>query len=176
MEEEKREEHINPTNSSSTTTTTTMAFSDEIPTTTTTNNNTSLFPFQPSISTFFDTMTSSSCDQKSSSFGFMDLLGSHDYMNNNSTFLLSDWVPTVATTTTTTTTTHHTLPSPGSSNIPDSSEVLNTPVSPNSSSISSSSNEATVNNTLEHHRGKLSKNEAELEGDDQDEEDKTKKQ
>nr|AFK35708.1 unknown [Medicago truncatula] len=174
MEEEKREEHTNPTNSSSTTTTTTtMAFSDEIPTTTTAiNNNTSLFPFQPSISTFFDTIPSSSCDQKSSSFGFMDLLGSHDYINNNNnTFLLSDWVPTVATTTTT----HHTLPSPGSSNIPDSSEVFNTPVSPNSSSISSSSNEATVNNTLEQHRSKLSKIEAELEGDDQDQ-DKTKKQ
>lgn len=169
MEEEKREvhthTHTNPTNSSSTTT---MTFSDEIPsisttTTNTNNNNTSLFPFQPSISTIFDTLPSSSCDQKASSYGFIDLLGTHDYNNNN--FLLSDWV----TIPTTTATINHRLPSPVSSNIPDSSEVSNTPASPNSCSISSSSNEATVNNTIEQHRGKLSGNEqeTELQGDDQ---------
>ncbi|XP_045792398.1 probable WRKY transcription factor 48 [Trifolium pratense] len=175
MEEKKREENKNPTNSSSTTITTTMTFSNEIPTTTTTNNNyTTLFPFQPSISTFFDTMASS--DQKASSFGFMDMLGSHDYINNN--FLLSDWVlPTVATTTT-----HHPLPSPASSSVPDSSGTLNTPA--NSTSISSSSNEATINDSLEQNRSKVSRNEhdAEVEedvnggrGDEQDQ-DKSKKQ
>ncbi|GAU27013.1 hypothetical protein TSUD_313750 [Trifolium subterraneum] len=170
MEEKKREENRNPTNSSSTTTT--MTFSDDIPTTT----NTTLFPFQPSISTFFDTMSSS--DQKASSFGFMDMLGSHDYINNN--FLLSDWgLPTVATS-------HHPLPLPVSSNVPaeSASGTLNTPVSPNSTSISSSSNEATVNESLEHNRSKVSRNEndAEVEedvnggrGDEQDQ-DKSKKQ
>jgi hypothetical protein len=171
MEEKKREENKNPTNSSSTTT---MTFSDEIPTTTTTTTNTTLFPFQPSISTFFDNISSS--DQKASSFGFMDMLGSHDYINNN--FLLSDWgLPTVATT-------HHPLPSPASSNVPDSSGTLNTPASPNSTSISSSSNEATVNESLEQNRSKVTRNEhdAEVEedvnggrGDEQDQ-DKTKKQ
>jgi hypothetical protein len=173
MDEKKREENKNPTNSSSTTTTT-MTFSDEIPTTTTTTTNTTLFPFQPSISTFFDNISSS--DQKASSFGFMDMLGSHDYINNN--FLLSDWgLPTVATT-------HHPLPSPASSNVPDSSGTLNTPASPNSTSISSSSNEATVNESLEQNRSKVTRNEhdAEVEedvnggrGDEQDQ-DKTKKQ
>jgi hypothetical protein len=173
MEEKKREENKNPTNSSSTTT---MTFSDEIPTTTTTTTNTTLFPFQPSISTFFDNISSS--DQKASSFGFMDMLGSHDYINNN--FLLSDWgLPTVATTTT-----HHPLPSPANSNVPDSSGTLNTPASPNSTSISSSSNEATVNESLEQNRSKVTRNEhdAEVEedvnggrGDEQDQ-DKTKKQ
>ncbi|KAI5446608.1 probable WRKY transcription factor 48 [Lathyrus oleraceus] len=168
MEEEKREANTNPTNSSSTTT---MAFSDEIPSTTTTTTNTSLFPFQPSISTIFDTLPSSSCDQKVSSFGFMDLLGSHDYNTNNNTFLLSDWVlPT-------TTTVIQPLPSPASSNVLDSSEVLNTPTSPNSTSISSSSNEATFNNnTIEQqqqqqHRTKVSKNEHDADADAEVEED-----
>ncbi|CAI8590260.1 unnamed protein product [Vicia faba] len=180
MEEKKRKANTNPTHSSSTTT---MAFSDEIPTTTTTiNNNTSLFPFQPSISTIFDTLPSSSCDQKVSSFGFMDLLGSHDYNINNNTFLLSDWVlPT-------TTTVIQPLPSPASSNVLDSSEVLNTPTSPNSTSISSSSHEATFNNnTIEQqqHRSKVSKTEHDAEVEEEDGngvkendkyQDKTKKQ
>lgn len=123
------------------------------------------------MSTFFDTLpSSSSCDQKASSFGFMDLLGSHDY----NTFL-SDWLPT---TTTATTTIHHPLPSPASSNVRESSEVLNTPASPNSISISSSSNEATVNNTIEqYHRNKVDQaEEEEGDGAKEDDEDKTKKQ
>ncbi|RDX81396.1 putative WRKY transcription factor 23, partial [Mucuna pruriens] len=160
MAEEKREEEAHPNNSSSTT----MAFSDEIP------NNFS-FPFQPT--TIFDMMppSSSSCDHKASSFGFMDLLAVHDYNAP-----LFDWLPTA----------HHPAPSPASSNVPDSSEVLNAPPSPNLSSISSSSNEVTVINNTEQ-SGNKPGNELEEEaeaqqeggnggrGEDQDQ-DKTKKQ
>ncbi|KAK7303663.1 hypothetical protein RJT34_14575 [Clitoria ternatea] len=164
MEEEKREEetHLNNTNSSSTT----MAFSDQIPT------NLS-FPFYPPPSTIYDIMPPPPPDHKA----FMDLLGAHHDFNAP----LFDWLPT-----TTTATVHHPLPSPASSNIPESSEVLNTPASPNSPSISSSSNEATINNTTnQQQRDKIGNEhddaEAEEEGgngprgDDQDQ-DKTKKQ
>ncbi|KAK7329580.1 hypothetical protein VNO77_23750 [Canavalia gladiata] len=164
MEEEKREEEAYLNNSSSTTT---MAFSDEIP-----NNLSFAFQPPPSSTTIFDMMpSSSSCAQKPSSFGFMDLLGVHDYNAP-----LFDWLPTV----------HHPAPSPASSNVPDSSEVLNTPASPNSSSISSSSNEATINNTNEQQSGGKTGNEheeaeAEEEGGngarrDEQDQDKTKKQ
>ncbi|XP_027336177.1 probable WRKY transcription factor 48 [Abrus precatorius] len=156
MEEEKREEEAHPNNSSSTT----MAFSDEIP------NNLS-YPFQPTSSTIFDIIPSSSCDQKASSFGFMDLLGVHDYNAP-----LFDWLPAAPS-------------SPTVTVNPDSSEVLNIPASPNSSSISSSSNEATIHNTNQQQSGKPQNEheEAEAEEDggngarreDQDQ-DKTKKQ
>ncbi|CAJ1963145.1 unnamed protein product [Sphenostylis stenocarpa] len=164
MAEEKREEEPHPNNSPSTT----MAFSDEIP-----NNFT--FPFQPP--TIFDVMpppprlSSSSCDHKDSPFGFMELLGVHDY-----TAPLFDWLPADA-------------PSPASSNVPDSSEVLNAPASPNLSSISSSSNEATVITTAtatEERSGKggIEHDEVEAEeeeeggngGRDDPDQDKTKKQ
>ncbi|CAL0306886.1 unnamed protein product [Lupinus luteus] len=107
-------------------------FSDEIPNMN--NNNNFIFPFSSNTS-IFDIMppAPSSCDQKVSSYsssfgaGFMDLLAVHDY--NPFSF------DCVATTTTTTTTQienyHHRLTSPA-----DGSEVLNTPASPNSTSIS----------------------------------------
>ncbi|TKY72481.1 WRKY transcription factor 23 [Spatholobus suberectus] len=161
MAEEKGEEEAHPNNSSSTT----MAFSDEIP------NNLG-FPFQPT--TIFDMMPpSSSCDRKASSFGFVDLLGVHDY--NAPPF---DWLPVAAA--------HRPAPSPASSNVRGSSEVLNTSASPNLSSVSSSSNEATVNNTtVEQQSGKPGNEQEEAvaqeeggnggRGEDQNQ-DKTKKQ
>lgn len=161
MAEEKREEP-HPNNSASTT----MAFSDDIPIP---NNFT--FPFQPN--TIFDIMpppSSSSCDHKAS-LGFMDLLSVHDYNSP-----LFDWLHVAAV--------DHPEQSPASPNVPDSSEVLNAPASPNLSSISSSSNEATVNNNAEQSgkpENEREEAEAEEEGvnggreDDQDQ-DKTKKQ
>ncbi|XP_014518105.1 probable WRKY transcription factor 48 [Vigna radiata var. radiata] len=162
MAEEKREEEAHPNNEPSTT----MAFSDEIP-----NNFT--FPSQPL--TIFDAMPpppfSSSCDIKVSPFGFLDLLGVHDYHAP-----LFDWPPSAA-------------PSRASSNVPDSSEVLNTPASPNLSSISSSSNEATATATTttraeQSGKGGFEHEEAEAEeeeeggngGREDQDQDKTKKQ
>lgn len=161
MAEEKREEEPHPNSEPSTT----MAFSDEIP-----NNFT--FPFQPP--TIFDVMPppslSSSCDHKASPFGFLELLGVHDYNAP-----LFDWLPAAA-------------PSRVGSKVPDFSEVLNTPASPNLSSISSSSNEATTTATtttaeqsgkggIEHEEGEAEEEEEGGNGgrDDQDQ-DKTKKQ
>lgn len=153
MAEEKRQEQVaNPNNSSSTT----MPFSDQIP-----NNNNSImmtFPFQQP-STIFDLM------MMPSSSSFMDLLAVQDY-----NVPLFDWLPAGVA--------HHPSPSPASSNVPDSSEVLNTPASPNFSSISSSSNEATVNNNSEQQSGKELQEEEGGNGgrgDNQDQ-DKTKKQ
>ncbi|XP_061350325.1 probable WRKY transcription factor 48 [Gastrolobium bilobum] len=171
-------EERHPNNSSSSTPTTPMAFSDEIPSI---NMNTTnlTFPFQTAMSTIFEMMPSSSCDQKVSSFGFVDLLGVHD--NSPSLF---DWFPiTAAATTDTAAAVNHPLPSPASSNVPDSSEVLNTPASPNSSSISSSSNEATANNTNEQqsdnnkpgNQHEAAEDDGGAEKNDQDQ-DKTKKQ
>ncbi|XP_027930787.1 probable WRKY transcription factor 48 [Vigna unguiculata] len=162
MAEEKREEEAHPNNEPSTT----MAFSDEIP-----NNFT--FPSQPL--TIFDAMPpppfSSSCDHKASPFGFLDLLGVHDYHAP-----LFDWLPSAA-------------PSRASSNVPDSSEVLNTPASPNLSSISSSSNEATataMTTTMAGQSGKGGFEHEEAEAEEEEEggnggredqdQDKTKKQ
>lgn len=154
MAEEKRQEQVaNPNNSSSTT----MPFSDQIPN----NNNNSImmtFPFQQP-STIFDLM------MMPSSSSFMDLLAVQDY-----NVPLFDWLPAGVG--------HHPSPSPASSNVPDSSEVLNTPASPNFSSISSSSNEATVNNNSEQQSGKELQEEEGGNGgrgDNQDQ-DKTKKQ
>jgi len=163
MAEEKRDEEAHPNTQPSTT----MAFADEIP-----NNFT--FPFQPH--TIFDVMPppplSSSCDHKASPFAFLELLGVHDYNAP-----LFDCLPPAA-------------PSRGSSKVPDSSEVLNTPASPILSSISSSSNEATATTAataeqsgkggIEHEEGEAEEEEEEGEGgnggrDDQDQ-DKTKKQ
>lgn len=122
MAEEKREEQEHPNNASSTT----MPFSDEIP------NNNFTFPFQPP--TVFDAMPpSSSSSHHKPSYGFMDLLAVHDYNAP-----LFDWLPCAADHDHVF---HHHAPSP---DVPDSSEVLNTPPSPNLSSISSSSNEATA--------------------------------
>ena len=72
----------------------------------------------------------------------MDLLGVPDYTPS-----LFDWPQNTAVTSPpplpAPTQITHALPSPASSNVPDGgSEVLNTPPSPNYSSISSSSNEA----------------------------------
>lgn len=153
MAEEKREEEVaHPNNSSSTT----MPFSDEIPN----NNNLMMtFPFQVPP-TIFDVMM-----MPSSSSSFIDLLGVQDYNAP-----LFDCLPGGG---------YRPAPSPASSNVPDSSEVLNTPAaSPNLSSISSSSNEATVNNNSEQQSGKELQEEEGGNGgrgDNQDQ-DKTKKQ
>ena len=190
---EKKKEEANPKSSSSTMANS-VAFSDEIPNTNTSTSMSTAFssyPFSPALSSIFDMMPPppSSCEQKASSFGgFMDLLAVHDYTPS-----LFDWLPTTTTTATTSpaaTTTiatqisHQPLPSPASSNVPDCSEVLNTPASPNSSSISSSSNEAANNNNIEEHNGgKVVGNEHEAEDEDGDgdgakgeDQDKTKKQ
>ncbi|KAE9610000.1 hypothetical protein Lal_00006343 [Lupinus albus] len=156
MEEKREKEEVNPMANSIA-----APFSEEI-LNMTTSNNTFIFPFS---STIFDMIQpASSCDQKpsSSSFdtGFMDLLAVHDYNP-----FLFDSIPT-----TTTQIDHYHLPSPA-----EGCEVLNTPASPNSTSISSSSNEATVvdaNNINEYHSGKAG-NEAEDEDGDGG---KTKKQ
>ncbi|KAI4334998.1 hypothetical protein L6164_013688 [Bauhinia variegata] len=149
-------------------------FSDEIP-------STCSYPF----TSIFDMP----CDQpdKASSFGFMDLLATQDYTPS-----LFDWLPTTAaaaTNPTTTSTTSsmpvtHPLPSPASSNVPDSSEVLNTPMSPNSnSSISSLSNELATPTNMDEQQSnndKLVGNEEDEDGDggrgDDQDQDKTKKQ
>ncbi|KAL2341654.1 hypothetical protein Fmac_009594 [Flemingia macrophylla] len=170
MAEGKRE---HPNNASSTTNTMPL-ISEEIPTT---------FPFQPSTAAaIFDT----SCDHNNNkaSFGFMDLLAvDHDYSAP-----LFDWLHSAADDDSYSAFLRH-APSP---DVPDSSEVLNTPASPNLSSISSSSNEATANNNnnnynmeSDHQSGKPRNNnnigQAEEQGgggdrgDDQDQ-DKTKKQ
>ena len=127
-----------------------VAFPDEIPTTTMT----SFFPQPPSFSSsssniFSDMMmlplssdnnndynTSNKSSYYSSS-AFMDLLNLQDYTPS-----LFDCLPP------------H-LPSPASSNVPESSEVLNTtPTSPNnSSSISSSSNDTPLADDKPHTSG-----------------------
>ncbi|KAK7363456.1 hypothetical protein VNO77_05600 [Canavalia gladiata] len=158
--EEKREKKEANLKSSTSTMPNSVAFSDEIPNMTT--------PCTFPHSTIFD-MTppplSPPCvDLKASSFGgsFMDLLSVQDYTPS-----LFDWLPNIIS---------QPLPSPASSNVPAHSEVLNTPSSPISSSISSSSNEAAVTNKT---RG--NEHEAENEdgdggkGDDQDQ-DKNSKQ
>ncbi|MED6145635.1 hypothetical protein PIB30_027202 [Stylosanthes scabra] len=180
MEEGKREKKIEEA-TTSTTTSTTMAFSDEIPITNTNTITTSSYPF----SSIFDMMPLPlipSSDQKTCSFsanGFIDLLALQDYTPS-----LFDWLPATTTTTTASgapTPPHQALPSPASSNVPDCSEVLNTPASPNSSSISSSSNEGGVggNNAEDQNGGKVDEHEAEDEEADADADapkDKTKKQ
>ncbi|KAK7268536.1 hypothetical protein RIF29_21236 [Crotalaria pallida] len=125
------------------------AFFDDIPNMmmSDVDNNTTFitFPFSSTTNTnsIFDMMppsssSSSSCDPKSSSFGtsFMDLLTVDDY---NNTFLFDYCLPSTITTTTTTQIDHHPLPSPV-----DGSELPNTLASPNSTSILSSSHEATT--------------------------------
>lgn len=141
--EEKREKEAN--SKSSSTMANSVAFSDEIPNMTMTMS----FPFSPAFSTIFDIMPplppppSSSLphDPKASNFPFMDLLAVPDYTPS-----LFDWPQNTAVTSPppppAPTQITHALPSPASSNVPDGSEVLNTPPSPNYSSISSSSNEA----------------------------------
>ncbi|KAI4344766.1 hypothetical protein L6164_011957 [Bauhinia variegata] len=164
---EKREAENNSTieieNSISMATT----FSDEIP-------STSSYPF----TSIFDM----SCDQpeKPSSFGFTDLLAIQDYTPSS-----FDWLPVTATITTTSSMpTHHPLPSPASSNVPNTSEVLNTPTSPNTnSSISSLSNELTTATNMDEQQSNNDKspgNEEDEDGDgdrgDDPDHDKTKKQ
>lgn len=178
MEEKREAQQQLQKYSSAATTTAAMAnsvtFPDEIP------SISSSFP----LSSIFDTIPSSDQSEKnslsSSSYGFMDLLGIQDY-----TPTLLDWLP--ATTAATTAVQIQCQqqqplpsPSPASSNVPDSSEVLNTPTSPNnSSSISSSSNEAAA--TAAGSTDEQQSNKADDEdrdggrGDDQDQ-DKTKKQ
>ncbi|XP_054806843.1 probable WRKY transcription factor 48 [Prosopis cineraria] len=108
-----------------------VAFTDEIPTMS--SSGLMSFPQPPAFSSISDMMMVplSENDYKPSySSAFMDLLNLQDYSPS-----LFDCLPYSATD-------HHTLSSPASSNVPESSEVLNTtPASPNSSSISSSSNE-----------------------------------
>ncbi|CAJ1940811.1 unnamed protein product [Sphenostylis stenocarpa] len=148
--EEKREKEAN--SKSSSTMANSVAFSDEIPSMNMSMSTTMSFPFSPAYSTIFDIMpplppppsSSSSHDPKAPNFPFLDLLGVPDYTPS-----LFDWpqitadtsplpLPPPAQIT-------HALPSPASSNVPDGgSEVLNTPPSPNYSSISSSSNEAAL--------------------------------
>ncbi|XP_061357039.1 WRKY transcription factor 23-like [Gastrolobium bilobum] len=177
-----------------------LAFSDEILNMSMNSSTTFNFPFSssssssPTLSSIFDDLMlpppPSSCDQKASSFGgFVGLLGDNDFDPS-----IFDWLPIIntiddsdATTTLfpaaksppSATQISHPLPSPASSNVPDCSEVVNTPATPNSSSISSSSNEAAVASKA------VNGHEAEDEdgdddgdagkGDDQDQ-DKTKKQ
>ncbi|XP_028787834.1 probable WRKY transcription factor 48 [Neltuma alba] len=111
-----------------------VAFPDEIPTMS--SSSLMSFPQPPTFSSSISDMMmmttpSSENDYKPNySSAFMDLLNLQDYSPS-----LFDCLPSSATH-------HHPLPSPASSNVPESSEVLNTtPASPNSSSISSSSNE-----------------------------------
>lgn len=115
--EEKREEKESKSWRTTTIMANSVAFPDEIPMS---------FAPPPVFSGIFDIMppSSSSCDQPENqkpnySFGFMDLLGLQDYSPS-----LFDWLPSTA------------------------SDVFNTPPSPtlNSSSISSSSNDAPLNN------------------------------
>ncbi|CAK9187625.1 unnamed protein product [Ilex paraguariensis] len=73
------------------------------------------------------------CDGEKGSFGFMDMLGIQDYSTSSSLFDLIE-TPLMPTQS-------QPLLSPGST-VPESSEVVNTPATPNSSSISSSSTEA----------------------------------
>lgn len=100
-------------------------FSDEIP---------SSFAL-PSI---FDMPCDQGDHQKGSSLGFVDMLGIQDY--NPSLF---DWfsAPMMPQPQPQPQQLQQPLPSP-TSTVPESSEVVNTPATPNSSSISSSSNEA----------------------------------
>ncbi|RYR76511.1 hypothetical protein Ahy_A01g001097 [Arachis hypogaea] len=192
MEEGKREKKKKEEEASTTTATTitmanSVAFSDEIPITNTNTINTS-YPF----SSIFDMMPLPllpSSDHKTSANGFIDLLALHDYTPS-----LFDWLPTTTTSAEATPQQisssqqqQQALPSPASSNVPDCSEVLNTPASPNSSSISSSSNEGGAgvgsnnNNAEEHNGGKVAaddEHEAEDEEADgsKENQDKTKKQ
>ncbi|CAL0325430.1 unnamed protein product [Lupinus luteus] len=164
MEEKREKEELNPMANS-----VAAPFSEEIQNMTTSNNS-FIFPFSSTTTTIFDMIPiAPSCDQKacSSSFdgGFMDLLAVHDY----NPFLFD------CITTTTTQTDQYPLPSPI-----DDSEVLNTPASPNSTSISSSSNEASAveaNNINEYHSGKAEDEDGDGGiGHDQDQQGKTKKQ
>ncbi|TKY54262.1 WRKY transcription factor 48 [Spatholobus suberectus] len=175
--EEKREKEAD--SKSSSTMANSVAFSDEIPSMSMSTNMS--FPFSPAFSGIFDMMPPppppSSCDdQKASNFGgFMDLLGVPDYGSS-----LFDWPQHIAATLAPATQISHPLPSPASSNVPDGSEVLNTPASPNSTSISSSSNEAAAA-VAAANKATGNENEAEDEtmdagkGEDQDQ-DKAKKQ
>lgn len=129
------------------------------------NNNNLVISSNPGIFDMmmipFDQANNIIIDQKVSSLGFMDLLDANqDFASSNS--CLFDWFsPPVNLPIT---------PSPASnSTVPESSEVLNTPATPNSSSISSSSNEAGNNDA----QPKLGDQEDEEQ--DQDE-DKKKKQ
>jgi len=146
MEEKREKEANSKSSSSSSTMANSVAFSDEIPNMPITMS----FPFSPAFSTLFDIMpplppppsSSFAHDPKASNFPFMDLLGVPDYTPS-----LFDWPQNTAVTSPpplpAPTQITHALPSPASSNVPDGgSEVLNTPPSPNYSSISSSSNEA----------------------------------
>ncbi|KAJ7955257.1 WRKY transcription factor [Quillaja saponaria] len=166
---EKRETEVKNFTPTTTTSENSMAtFSDENPITTTTS------AFYPSSSIFDD--QSEKGFPSSSSFGFMDLLGIHDYSPS-----LLDWLPVTTTTTPLSSAPiipihlqQHPIQSPVSSNLPESSEVLNTPSSPNSCSISSSSNEAAAANVDEQQSNKAGdENEAQ---EEEDQDDKTKKQ
>lgn len=174
MEEDKREEKGHPFNNSSPTPTT-MAFPDENLNTSmsTSSTNNLSFPFEPAdMSTIFD--------EASSSFGFTD-----DFLstvNDYSTPTFFDWIHTFTTDSEIPVDHYHPLASPENTSVPASSEVQqNTPAaSPNSFSISSSSNEAAVTNKNEQQRGQAEE-EAAVEGDDrgkgdEQDEDKTEQQ
>lgn len=136
--EEKREKILSNSSNSNNTINMSMAFSDDFN-----------FPFSSSSTTIFDIIPSTldhHHQKASSSFdGYMDLLASQDL-----TYSLFDWFPTTINnnnnntlftdSTQPTTQINHPLPSPSAS------EVLNTPATPVSSSISSSSNEAAGSN------------------------------
>jgi hypothetical protein len=139
---DKKEEELKFENSMSNST-----FSDEI-----NQSNTNSYV---GLSSIFDMTT---CDQQGGGGGgdqkgFMEMLEIHDQELQDYGQSLLDWFQTPSSTTTTNTT----MPVSMSMSMPpqqqpqeqplpaESSEVLNTPATPNSSSISSSSNEA-VNN------------------------------
>lgn len=153
--EEKREKKysfINMANS--------VAFSDEIPNMSMSSSFNFPLTSSSNSSSIFDMMLPPppppppSCgddhDQKASSFGgYMDLLGAQDYFPPS----LFDWFPSGTIPNTTTVDAAATSAAPAAAQInnhplpsPAGSEVVNTPATPVSSSISSSSNEATVGN------------------------------
>lgn len=118
-------------------------------------------PMNFSLSGIFDMPCDA--DNKGSS-GFMDLLGIHDFAPSS----LFDWPLTTTSPSSTTMPMpprHQPLPSPA-----ETSEVLNTtPTTPNSSSISSSSNEAAAN--IDEHTKPVQEEDAEHQ-----DQDKTQKQ
>lgn len=116
-------------------------------------------------------------DHHKSSCGFIDMLSVQDFNFPSSTF--DDFLQNI--------TSHlipleppqqqlssHPLPSPPST-LPEYSEVVNTPATPNSSSISSSSTEAAPNDDFKKNKTTVEEEEEE-EGEEEDNQEKTKKQ
>lgn len=90
-------------------------------------NSTVYDPLVPNTASFaLSSIFDVACDGEKGSLGFMDLLGTQDFTPS-----LFDWLQEQPA-----------MPSPATSAMPESSEVLNTPATPNSSSFSSSSTDA----------------------------------